>query len=158
MPASYGPPWGRGPSYRRATPTDPNMRVSNAERTEVADRLSKHYGDGRLDEDEFNERLDRAMKAKTQADLHGIFADLPDSPPEMSRPEEPKTVVPQRRQRSLFGRVVFIVLAVVIISSLWHAVMNPFWGLATGGLYIPWLLIAVIAFFVWRSRTWHRRQ
>ena len=134
------------------------MRVSNAERTEVADRLSKHYGDGRLDEDEFNERLDRAMKAKTQADLHGIFADLPDSPPEMSRLEEPKTAVPQRRQRSLFGRVVFIVLAVVIISSLWHAVTNPFWGLATGGLYIPWLLIAVIAFFVWRSRSWHRRS
>jgi len=133
------------------------MRVSNADRTEVADRLSKHYGDGRLDEDEFNERLDRAMKAKTQADLHGIFADLPDSPPEMSRPEEPKAMVPQRRQRSLFGRVVIIVLAVVIISSLWHAVTNPFWGLATGGLYIPWLLIAVIAFFVWRSRSWHRR-
>jgi hypothetical protein len=134
------------------------MRVSNAERTEVADRLSKHYGDGRLDEDEFNERLDRAMKAKTQADLHGIFADLPDSPPETARPEEPKTMVPQRRQRSLFGRVVLIVLAVVIISSLWHAVMNPFWGLATGGLYVPWLLIAVIAFFVWRSRSWHRRS
>jgi len=45
----------------------------------------------------------------------------------------------------------------VVISSLWHAVTVPFWGLATGGLYIPWLLIAVIAFFVWRSRTWHRR-
>jgi Domain of unknown function (DUF1707) len=133
------------------------MRVSNADRTEVADRLSKHYGDGRLDEDEFNERLDRAMKAKTLADLHGLFADLPDSPPEMSRPEEPKAMVPQRRQRSLFGRVVLIVLAVVVISSLWHAVMNPFWGLATGGLYIPWLLIAVIGFFVWRSRSWHRR-
>jgi hypothetical protein len=133
------------------------MRVSNADRTEVADRLSKHYGDGRLDEDEFNERLDRAMKAKTQADLHGIFADLPDSPPEMSRPEEPSAMVPQRRRRSLFGRVVIIVLAVVVISSLWHAVTVPFWGLATGGLYVPWLLIAVIAFFVWRSRSWHRR-
>jgi len=134
------------------------MRVSNADRTEVADRLSKHYGDGRLDEDEFNERLDRAMKAKTQADLHGVFADLPDSPPEMSRPEGPTAMVPQRRHRSLFGRVVLIVLAVIVISSLWHAVTNPFWGLATGGLYIPWLLIAVIAFFVWRSRSWHRRQ
>src|SRR5262252_9902291 len=122
MPAPYNPPCGRGSSGRRAAQEDPNMRVSNAERTEVADRLSKHYGDGRLDEEEFNERLDRAMKAKTQADLHGLFADLPDSPPEMSRPEEPRTVVPQRRQRSLFGRVVLIILAVVVISSLWHAV------------------------------------
>jgi Domain of unknown function (DUF1707) len=157
MPASYGPPWGRGSSYRRATPADPNMRVSNTDRTEVADRLSKHYGDGRLDEDEFNERLDRAMKAKTQADLHGLFADLPDAPPAMSRPEEPMAVVPQRRRRPLFGRVVFIILAVVVVSSLWHAVMHPFWGMAMGGLYIPWLLIGVIAFLVWRSGAWHRR-
>jgi hypothetical protein len=131
------------------------MRVSNADRTEVADRLSKHYGDGRLDEEEFNERLDRAMKAKTQADLHGLFADLPDTPPEMSRPEEPRAVVPQRRRRPLLGRVVFIVLAIVIVSSLWHAVTHPFWAL--GGFYIPWLLLAVIAFLVWRSGPWHRR-
>ncbi len=157
MSASYGPPWGRGSSYRRATPANPSMRVSNADRTEVADRLSKHYGDGRLDEEEFNERLDRAMKAKTQADLHGLFADLPGTPPGMPGPAEPMAVVPQRRRRPLFARVVLIVLAVVIISSLWHAVMNPFWGLAMGGLYVPWLLIAVVAFLVWRSRTWHRR-
>ena len=157
MPASYGPPWGRGPSYRRAAPTDPNMRVSNADRTEVADRLSKHYGDGRLDEDEFNERLDRAMKAKTQADLHGLFADLPDSPPEMSRPEGPGAVVPQRRRRPMLGRVVLIVLAVIVISSLWHAVTHPFWALAGGGLFVPWLLIAVVAFLIWRSGAWRRR-
>ena len=64
---------------RPALHPDPNIRVSHAERTEVADRLSKHYGDGRLDEEEFNERLDRAMKAKTRADLDGLFDDLPDS-------------------------------------------------------------------------------
>src|SRR5262249_33235099 len=71
---------------RRASQADPNMRVSHAERTEVADRLSKHYGDGRLDEEEFNERLDRAMKAKTQSDLDGLFDDLPE--PEASRAVE----------------------------------------------------------------------
>jgi len=133
------------------------MRVSNADRTEVADRLSKHYGDGRLDEDEFNERLDRAMKAKTQADLHGLFADLPDTPPEMSRPEGPRAVVPQRRRRPLLGRVVLIILAVIVISSLWHAVTHPFWALAGGGLFVPWLLIAVVAFLIWRSGAWRRR-
>ena len=78
MPAPYNPPWGRGSSGQRPTP-DPNIRVSHAERTDVADRLSKHYGDGRLDEEEFNERLDRAMKAKTRADLDGLFDDLPDA-------------------------------------------------------------------------------
>ena len=89
MPAPYNPPWGRGSSGRRASQADPNMRVSHAERTEVADRLSKHYGDGRLDEEEFNERLDRAMKAKTQSDLDGLFDDLPEPelPRQVARPE-----------------------------------------------------------------------
>ena len=155
MPASYGPPWG----YRRSSPTNPNMRVSNAERTEVADLLSKHYGDGRLDEDEFNERLDQAMKAKTQADLHGVFADLPDDMPSAQAPgiEEPRQIVPQRRRRGLFPRVVFIIFAVLVVSAIWHALMHPFWGLAMGGFYFPWLLIAAVAFLVWRSGVWHRR-
>lgn len=153
MPASYGPPWG----YRRASAANPNMRVSNAERTEVADRLSKHYGDGRLDEEEFNERLDRAMKAKTQADLHDIFADLPDTSSEAPSPKEPRAMVPMRRGRSLFPRLVFIILAVLVVSGVWHAVMHPFWGLVWGGFYVPWLLVAVVAFLVWRSGAFRRR-
>ena len=54
------------------------MRISDAERAEVSDRLSKHYGDGRLDETEFSKRLDQAMHAVTQSDLNGLFDDLPD--------------------------------------------------------------------------------
>jgi len=133
------------------------MRVSNAERTEVADRLAKHYGDGRLDEEEFNDRLDRAMKAKTQADLHGLFADLPDSPSPVVE-EPPHPLVPQRRRRGPLGRVVFIVLAVLLISAAWHAVTIPFWGFGfgMGGAFVPWLLIAIVAYLVWRSG-WHRR-
>jgi hypothetical protein len=145
MPASY---WGS----RRASQANPDMRVSNAERTEVADRLSKHYGDGRLDEEEFNERLDRAMKAKTQADLHALFADLPDLP---DMPGSAKEVKPMPQQRSLFPRILAFVLVIIAASALWHVLTPPFWF--AGGLYVPWLLIAVIAFLVWRSSAWHRR-
>jgi Domain of unknown function (DUF1707) len=154
MPASYGPPWGRGPSYRQAT--NPNLRVSHAERTEVADRLSRHYGDGRLDEEEFNERLDRAMKAKTQADLDGVFADLPDvgGP---SRADEFKAVAPQRHRRPLFVRILFIIGVIFVVSTLWHALTPPFWFVG-GGLGIPWLLVAVVVFFLWRSGAWHRHR
>ena len=147
MPASYGPSWG----YRRTSQANPDMRVSHADRTEVADRLSKHYGDGRLDEDEFNERLDRAMKAKTQADLHGLFADLPDEPGTVATKEVKS--MPQRR--SLLPRILLFVLLFIVASALWHALTPPFFFL--GGLYVPWLLIAVVAFFVWRSGAWRRR-
>ena len=66
---------------------DATMRVSDAERAEVADQLAQHYGDGRLDQAELDERLGRAMGAKTQADLAGITADLPPLDPRAgSRP------------------------------------------------------------------------
>ena len=146
---SYGPPWG----YRRGSQVNPDMRVSHEDRTEVADRLSKHYGDGRLDEDEFNERLDRAMKAKTQADLHGLFADLPDQPSTVATNEEVK---PMPHRRSLLPRILLFVLLFIVASALWHALTPPFFFL--GGLYVPWLLIGVIAFFIWRSGVWHRRR
>jgi hypothetical protein len=55
------------------------MRVGDTERAAVADRLAQHFGDGRLDEAEFNDRLDKAMRAKTMADLTGLLADLPDT-------------------------------------------------------------------------------
>jgi len=146
---SYGPPWG----YRRGSQVNPDMRVSHADRTEVADRLSRHYADGRLDEDEFNERLDRAMKAKTQADLHGLFADLPDQPSTVATKEEVK---PMPHRRSLLPRILLFVLLFIVASALWHALTSPFFFL--GGLYVPWLLIAVIAFLVWRSGAWRRRR
>ena len=150
-----GPPWGRGSSYRRTSPGDPSMRVSHDERTQVADRLSKHYGDGRLDEEEFNARLDRAMKAKTRGDLYGLFDDLPDTPPA----SQPQDVMPRQHRRPLFSRLVFIVLIVVLISAVWHAVTWSFWGFATGGLYMPWLLIALVAFLLLRrSGRWHRHR
>ena len=76
MPAPSSPP--PGPGSSRASYADPNMRISDAERTEVADRLSLHYGDGRLDQEEFDRRLHQAMSAVTQADLNGLFADLPE--------------------------------------------------------------------------------
>ena len=56
---------------------DPGLRLSDADRSEVAERLSQHYADGRLDHAELDERLDRAMGARTVADLDGIFAGLP---------------------------------------------------------------------------------
>jgi Domain of unknown function (DUF1707) len=72
MRTDYGQFWGRPYS-------DQNMRVSDAERQAVTDRLAQHFTDGRLDQAEFDERVSRAMAAKTRADLAGLFDDLPES-------------------------------------------------------------------------------
>ena len=82
MPASSSPRFSRGLGPLLGSGySDQQMRVSDAERQEVADRLAVHYGDGRLDQAEFDERLGRAMSAKTRADLNGLLDDLPEPGP-----------------------------------------------------------------------------
>ncbi len=56
--------------------SDQHLRVSDAERQAVTDRLAEHFADGRLDQAEFDDRVGRAMSAKTRADLSGLFAGL----------------------------------------------------------------------------------
>jgi hypothetical protein len=44
--------------------TDQHLRVSDAERAEMADRLAAHFAEGRLNQAEFDERVAQAMNAK----------------------------------------------------------------------------------------------
>ena len=76
-----------GPQAPRHGWQDPNLRIGDAERTEVADRLAKHFSHGRLDEAEFADRLDRAMRAKTMVDLNELLTDLPETDPVPPLPE-----------------------------------------------------------------------
>jgi GntR family transcriptional regulator len=56
--------------------SDQDLRVSDAERDAVSGRLAGHFAAGRLNQAEFEERVGRAMSAKTRGDLRGLFADL----------------------------------------------------------------------------------
>src|SRR5215475_5945805 len=59
---------------------DPNLRASDADRDATADRLRQNHTDGRLDQDEFQERLDRCFAAKTVGELAELTRDLPTDP------------------------------------------------------------------------------
>jgi Domain of unknown function (DUF1707) len=132
----------RSSAFRRIIYTDPDLRVSDAERTEVADRLGKHYGDGRLDQEEFNERVDRAMSAKTQSDLSGLFTDLPD----LDAPD-----VPARRPRpGHHNRLLPVVLFVVLVVIAGHALTSFF---VPG--WLTFVLLAAIVLYVLRGRDHH---
>lgn len=58
-------------------PGDPRLRASDADRDRVASLLREHHAVGRLTAEEFHERLDAAMAAKTLGDLDELMADLP---------------------------------------------------------------------------------
>ncbi len=143
MSAPRNPPPRRGfASHRGASATDPGMRVSDAERAEVADRLSKHYSDGRLDQATFNERLDRAMKATTQSDLSGLFADLPDTGAPAEGP-------PSRHRRGRGHRILFLIVVAVITAAVGETLVRS---------YIPWLLLGFLAFLWLRYGPRHHRR
>ncbi|MGP3966898.1 DUF1707 SHOCT-like domain-containing protein [Streptomyces sp. 6N223] len=53
------------------------LRASHEDREAVAERLREAAGDGRIDLEELEERLERAFAAKTYGDLEPLTADLP---------------------------------------------------------------------------------
>jgi len=79
-PSSQSRTHGLVPRFRYGY-TDQHIRVSDAERTEMADRLAAHFAEGRLNQAEFDERAAQAMNAKTRGDLSGLFDDLPEPGP-----------------------------------------------------------------------------
>ena len=91
---------GASPASGGGLYSDQHLRVSDAEREAVCGRLAGHFAAGRLDQAEFDDRVARAMSAKTRADLRGLFADLsetgaPAVPSETGAPAVPsETGVP----------------------------------------------------------------
>jgi hypothetical protein len=57
--------------------SQPSLRIGDADRESVAAELREHYAQGRLTLDEFSQRLDAVLAAKTQRDLNRITGDLP---------------------------------------------------------------------------------
>ena len=57
--------------------SDTKTRASDADRDRTAAALREHLAAGRLTQDEFNERLDKALVAKTLGELDDLIADLP---------------------------------------------------------------------------------
>ena len=70
-----------GPRQAPAVP----VRIGDAERDRAISVLSDHFAAGRLTREELDERVDRAMQARFDADLRPLFADLP-------RPQPPAPV------------------------------------------------------------------
>jgi hypothetical protein len=140
-PSSQSRPHGLVPRFRYGH-TDQHIRVSDTERTEMADRLAAHFAEGRLNRAEFDERVAQAMNAKTRGDLSGLFDDLPGPGPAGT----PGTPVrgphsPARPHANPF----FLVLLVVVITAAGtagEAVLGHVPGMKT------WLMIGVITAIV----------
>jgi hypothetical protein len=57
------------------------LRVGDAERYEAAGALGEHFATGRLDQAEYDARVQAAYAGRTRADLQELFTDLPEPAP-----------------------------------------------------------------------------
>lgn len=94
--------------FRRPTARPEQVRASDAERESVIERLRLHAGDGRLDPEELEERIDEAYAARTRGDLALALRELPAA----ARPRDPA-----RRRRSPARRLVPMALVLVALVA-----------------------------------------
>jgi hypothetical protein len=103
MPPPAEPDPTRAPGERPPVPAEPGptpataaIRASDKERDAAVERLQVAFAEGRIDDQEFDERMRSALTARTRADLDRLMADLP-------RPGALATVEPQPTGRLLLA-------------------------------------------------------
>jgi len=86
--------------------------------------LADHYAAGRLDHDEYAERLDAAASARTAADLDDLFEDLPrPANPLLSSEGRRALTPPPRRRVRLWPLVAALVVLAAVADSPWPLVL-----------------------------------
>ncbi len=63
--------------YQVQTRMNPGMRAASADRERAVDVLKAGFAEGRLTQDEYNDRMGRAYAARTYGELMALTADLP---------------------------------------------------------------------------------
>ena len=116
--------------------TSDDVRIGDAEREQVAQRLHVHVGSGRLDLAEFEQRIDAAYRARTRGELAAVVADLPErvqAPrPAAARPVRSRITVAMWSPWLLAG---VISLVVWMATSLGSGELLYFWPMWVIG---PW--------------------
>jgi uncharacterized protein DUF1707 len=118
-----------------------SLRASDADRDAVTERLREAAGEGRLEPDELEERVDGALRARTYGELARLVADLP-------RPPNTPWRRPGGRTRPVAGSalvgtgllatvivalaVVVVVVVLVLAAAAWWLACVVFWLFCCG--------------------------
>ncbi|MDQ3763890.1 MAG: DUF1707 domain-containing protein [Actinomycetota bacterium] len=136
------------------TNTDPDsrlgsLRVSDAEREQVAARIRKAAELGMLTLAEADERQAAAYAARVRADLTGLTDHLP--PPPTERPREPDLSLPLQpavgRRLALHAALAAVLATVLIVR--WALDPAP-WFWPAGPMF--WLAVSLVLHYRWVRR------
>jgi hypothetical protein len=116
----------------------PRMRAGDKDRQRVVEQLGKHFGEGRLTVEEFDERVVRAHGSVYLDELPALTVDLPGEPQQQPRPSRAPARVPP---------FLFVLLAVFFA-----------WSMVTAVVYgAPPFFAVLLLFLFLRHRRWSRR-
>jgi len=104
----------------------PSLRISDADRERATAVLRDAYAEGRLSAQEFHERTDRALVARTAADLAPLTADLPAPAPAPMGPD------PARRRElrkiwTAWASMAILLTAVWVLTAVTSDDVPGFW-------------------------------
>jgi len=135
---------------RRIRNSDQHIRVSDADRNAVAELLTQHYADGRLDQGEFDERVSQTMAAKTRGDLVGLFDDLPETDTDGGPGGPAGPAVPYRARRRR-GGIVGTLLAIALVLICANIAVHAFASLFFFGSWVWAVVLIAVIVLVTRS-------
>jgi hypothetical protein len=117
----------------------PRMRAGDADRQRTVEQLGKHFGEGRLTVEEFDERVVQAHASRYLDELPALTADLPREPEPHRRPTRPSMRAP--------AGVLVVLLAILLV-----------WSMVTAVIYgAPPFFALLLLFLFLRQRRWSRR-
>jgi hypothetical protein len=127
-------------------PGDPRIRASDGDRDRATELLREHHAAGRLDAEEFHDRMNRALDAKTLGEIDELLADLPaidlyqlpDASLRRSAPNTRQSLVPRDPDGS----------ANPVRFSPGTVAMGA-WAVITSALVAIWAVMAVVGSGTW---------
>ena len=157
-PGGYHVPPGGFPipaaGYHAQARMSPAMRAASADRERAVDVLKAGFAEGRLTQDEYNDRISRAYAAKTYGELAAITADLPAGPLPAVYPvpmyQPPVTTNSLARASLVLGVAEFFTMGLTAIPAIicGHIAKREMRqtgqrgdGLATSGLVLGYMAV-----------------
>ena len=119
----------------------PGLRIGDADRERAQAMLADHYAAGRLDKDEYDQRLDQIWAARTRAELAPVFGDLPGAPrppggTAYSTAAGRARFNPPPRSRPWARRIPMPLLVLLVVLGALLALAN-----------LPWILVGLGVWF-----------
>ena len=154
-PGGFQVPAGGHQMQARMNPAmNPAMRAASADRERAVDVLKAGFTEGRLTQDEYNERMNRAYAARTYAELTAITADLPAGAMPMAYPmpvyQPPVSTNSLARASLVLGVAEFFTMGLTAIPAIicGHMAKREMRqtgqrgdGLATSGLVLGYMAV-----------------